>query len=86
MSIYNFGSNPYYHAIKKKGRETMNEATKRFLKAVAQDPTLTDEQKLLIQIVADLNEETVDKVIDRLSAQAGQARHQPLQETDHAQR
>ena len=64
----------------------MNEATKRFLKAVAQDPTLTDEQKLLIQIVADLNEETVDKVIDRLSAQESPAMHQPDRDSSAEQR
>lgn len=60
----------------------MNEATRQFLNAVAHDPTLTNEQKLLIQIVAGLNRDTMDKVIDRLvDAQAAQARHQPDQET-----
>ena len=60
----------------------MNEATRQFLNAVSRDPTLTNEQKLLIQIVAELNRDTMDKVIDRLvDAQATQARHQPDRET-----
>lgn len=62
----------------------MNEATKRFLTAVAQDPTLTEPQKLLIQIIADLNERTIDQVIDRL-AQAEPTKRPPVPEKDHEQ-
>ena len=62
----------------------MNETTKRFLAAVAQDPTLTEPQKLLIQIIADLNERTIDQVIDRL-AQAEPTTPPPVPEKDRAQ-
>ena len=58
----------------------MNEATKRFLTAVAHDPTLTDAQKLLIQIVAELNRETMDKVIDRLADATEPTTRPPVQE------
>ena len=65
----------------------MNEATKRFLTAVAHDPTLTDEQKLLIQIVAELNRETMEKVIDRLvDSQEETATRPPVQESSAVQR
>ena len=57
----------------------MNETTKRFLKAIAQDPTLTEPQLLLIQIIADMGDESVDEFIARRAAEReAQATRQPL--------
>ena len=65
----------------------MNEATRQFLNAVAHDPTLTNEQKLLIDIVTRMNGEVLDEVIDRLvDAQAEQATPLPVPASSSARR